>query len=86
MNRKRSRSAAWAMINWALVEDKIKKATTILPDHNSIEQAISNIENEFSEEELYAKEAEDLENLLIRRIVNYLHKERGKEIKRNKIR
>ena len=88
MNAKRSnvRSVAWSMINWAIVEGKIKKLTTILPDHVSIEKAISEIEDRHNVTQLITMEAEELENLLIRRIVNILDQSRGKEIKKNKTR
>ena len=86
MNAKRTRSAAWAMINWAIVEERIKKLTTLLPDHDSIEKAISEIQDRQTDEQLFQIEAEELEDLLIRRIANILNQSHGKEIKRNRSR
>jgi hypothetical protein len=76
------RSAAWAMINWANVEQRINLATAVIPDQASIEEAIHSIENHYTEEQLFVKEAEELEKMLIDNVVKILLKNRGKEIKR----
>ncbi len=86
MKKNRSRSAAWAMINWAVTENKIKEETTLIPDSNAIEKSIEDIESKYSDEELFLMEAEELENLLIEKIVAQLNQTNGREIKRNKIR
>ncbi len=78
------RSAAWAMINWANVQTRIERLTTYTPDQASIEEAIHNIEEKFSEEQLFLKEAEELEILLIKNLQKILEKKHGKEIKKRK--
>ncbi|WP_371803211.1 hypothetical protein [Candidatus Lokiarchaeum ossiferum] len=79
------RSAAWAMINWANIQHSIEVLTTFAPDQASIEESIHNIEKEMTEEELFMKEAEELENLLITKLQKILEKKHGKEIKKRKI-
>ena len=84
MKTKRSRSAAWAMINWAVVEEKVKKETTLLPESAMIEKAIIEIESNNNDDALFAMEAEELENLLVQRISSILNQTHSREIKRNK--
>ena len=45
---KKERSAAWAMMNWGIVQDKIESAIGINPDQISIEEALESIEKEYS--------------------------------------
>ena len=82
---KRERSAAWAMINWGIIQDIIKSTTEISPDQISIEEALESIEKENSEEKLFLFEAKTLEKLLIQRLTKILYKNRGKEIKKKKV-
>ncbi|MHA1583809.1 MAG: hypothetical protein ACTSVU_04325 [Promethearchaeota archaeon] len=84
MSGDKTRSLVWSMVNWAVIQDKIKHITTLHPDQETIEEAINQIENSFTEEQLFMKEANELENLLIRSIVKSLQKKFGKEIKRNR--
>ena len=82
---KKERSAAWAMINWGIVQDLIESTTGISPDQISIEEALESIEKEYSEDNLYLMEAKTLEKLLIQRLTKILYKNRGKEIKKKKV-
>ena len=81
---KRERSAAWAMINWGIVQDQIESTIGINPDQTSIEEALESIEKEYSEDKLYLLEAKALEQTLIQRLTKILYKNRGKEIKKKK--
>ena len=81
---KRERSAAWAMVNWGIVQDLIESSIGIIPDQISIEEALESIEKEHSEDELYLIEAKTLEKLLIQRLTKVLYKNRGKEIIKKK--
>ena len=81
---KRERSAAWAMVNWGVVQDLIETSTGIIPDQISIEEALESIEKEYAEDELYLIEAKSLEKLLIQRLTKILYKTRGKEIIKKK--
>ncbi|MHA1726017.1 MAG: hypothetical protein ACTSXH_14490 [Promethearchaeota archaeon] len=82
---KRERSAAWAMINWGIIQDIIETKIGISPDQISIEEALESIEKENSEEKLFLFEAKTLEKLLIQRLTKILYKNRGKEIKKRKV-
>lgn len=86
MNKKRSRSPAWAMVNWAVIEQEVKGRTTLLPESSSIENAITEIENKYDDQELLLLEAQELEQELIKIITNNLYQKYSKEIKRNKTR
>lgn len=86
MNMKRSRSAAWSMINWAIIEQEVKKRTTLLPESSSIENAIAEIEKKYDDHDLFLLEAQELEQKLIETITSTLLQKYGKEIKRNKSR
>ncbi len=81
---KRERSAAWAMINWGIIQAIIKSTSGISRDQISIEEALESIEKENSEEKLFLFEAKTLEKLLIQRLTKILYKNRGKEIKKKK--
>ncbi len=81
---KRERSAAWAMINWGIVQDQIESTIGINPDQISIEEALESIEKEYSEDKLFLFEAKALEQILIQRLIKILYKTRGKEIKKKK--
>lgn len=83
MNRTKQRSAVWSMVNWSLIHQKIVKFTAVTPDQTSIEASIKSIESEKAEEDLFLMEAEALEDLLIKKLVQILQKDRGKEIKKN---
>jgi hypothetical protein len=78
----KSRSSAWAMVNWAIIQEQIESITHISPDPESIEESLDNIEKSIPEEELFGKEAEDLEQLLITQLLKILRKRRGREIKK----
>jgi hypothetical protein len=82
MTSRKHRSAVWAIINWAIIQEKVETATAMIPDQNSIEQAIDEIETDFSEEDLFLKEAKEVEELLITKLIGIMHKTNGKEIKR----
>lgn len=81
---KRERSAAWAMINWGIVQDQIESAIGINPDQISIEEALEVIEKEYSDDNLFLLEANALEQTLIQRLTKILYKNRSKEIKKKK--
>ena len=81
---KRERSAAWAMVNWGIIQDLIESALGISPDQVSIEEALESIENEHTEDKLFLIEAKTLEKILIQRLTKILYKNRGKEIKKKK--
>ena len=74
------------MINWGTVQSRVESIIAIVPDQASIEEAVGLVENEFDEMELFTKEAEELEDLLLHRLLKILRKKRGKEIKKNQIR
>ena len=79
------------IINWANVRDKINERLAILPDKDSIDTAIRQIEERYDEDELFEMEANDLEKLLIAELMAVLMRERKKDIKkminlRNKLR
>ena len=84
MKSKRSRSAAWAMVNWAIIEHQVKQETTMLPESVMMEKAISEIESKYTDDELFVMEAEKLEELLIKTICALLNQTYGRDIKRNK--
>ena len=83
MNTQKQRSAVWSMINWSLIHQNVVKLTAITPDQASIEESIKNIESEHEEDDLFLLEADALEQLLIKMLVQILRKTRGKEIKKN---
>ena len=83
MNTQKQRSAVWSMINWSLIHQNVVKLTAITPDQASIEESIKNIESKHEEDDLFILEADALEQLLIKMLVQILRKTRGKEIKKN---
>ena len=83
MNTQKQRSAVWSMINWSLIHQNVVKLTAITPDQASIEESIKNIESKHEEDDLFLLEADALEQLLIKMLVQILRKSRGKEIKKN---
>ncbi|WP_457557681.1 hypothetical protein [Candidatus Harpocratesius sp.] len=78
-----SRSPIWAIINWAIVSDKVRRNTTITPNHATIDEAIQILEQKYDSDELLLLEAEELEKQLIQTIIDLLYKKHAKEIKRN---
>lgn len=71
------------MINWAIVNGLIRQETTITPNHATIDEAITQLEAEYSDTQLLLMEAKELESLIIESIINILNKRHGKEIKKN---
>jgi hypothetical protein len=82
---KKERSAAWAMVNWGIIQDLIEIKLGISPDQISIEEALESVENEYAEDKLFIMEAKTLEKLLIQRLTKILYKNRGKEIKKKRV-
>ena len=83
MKSTKQRSAVWSMINWSLIHQNVVKLAAVTPDQASIEESINTIEAEHTEEELFLMEANALEQLLIKTLIQVLRKNRGKEIKKN---
>ena len=82
MKNSQSRSAVWSVINWAEVRKEVYEEIAIYPTQESTATAISNIESEFEEMELFQKDASELETLLVDEIISILKVENKKEIKR----
>jgi len=70
------------MVNWAIVQDEVEASTAFIPDPTTIEDSISLIEQEYTENQLFAMEADVLEKLLVQNIIKILQKTKGREIRR----
>ncbi len=73
------------MVNWANIQNEVREVTMLTIDQASIEDAINSIEKEYTQDELFLKEADDLEQLLIQSLIKDLQKNRGREIKRRQL-
>ena len=82
MKNSKRRSAVWSIINWSVIRAAVDKKLAISPDKYSIEKAIRAIESEYSESELFMKEARELEGLIVNELLSILRRDRKKEIKR----
>ena len=82
MKKSKQRSAVWSIINWSVIRAAVDEKLAISPDKYSIEKAINAIEAEYTESELFLKEASKLEALIVNELILILRKDRRKEIKR----
>lgn len=77
------RIGTWTLaLNWGIIQDQVESVLGIAADQESIEEALDNVEKDYQETELLEKDAEELEQLLVNRLLKILRKKRGKEIKK----
>jgi hypothetical protein len=69
------------MVNWANIQNEVESVIGLVPDQASIEEAIAMLENDFNSDQIYAMEAEELEQALTNRILKIMRKTRAKDIR-----
>jgi hypothetical protein len=75
----------WTLaVNWAHVISECESVTGLTPSQTEIESALQLVEAEMDENELLSKEADELEEIIITRVLKMIRKNRGKEIKKAK--
>jgi hypothetical protein len=77
------RIGTWTLaLNWGLIQDQVESVLGIVADQESIEESLEIVEKDYQEAELLEKDGEELEQLLVNRLLKILRKKRGKEIKK----
>ncbi len=71
-------------MNWAHVISECESVTGLTPSQSEIESALQLVEDDMTEDELLTKEAEELEENIVTRLLKVIRKNRGKDIKKAK--